>query len=226
MDYDRDGTNDIVGCGFDGFVEWFKGRGGTQFAGGVRLRDLNGNEIHDGSYWSDSERKWINEPNGQLLLQALAVDWDDDGDLDLLMVGRSGRLALRMNEGSAAQPAFSLNRLLVPVDGGPYNAGGGATPSSAYVDWDGDGLKDLVVCLISSRRVVWHKNTGNKGQPKFGRSEALLDFSAGDKPKTCNRLSVADYTGDGRLDLIIGGGFMIGDSKADSGAWIYVQKAP
>ncbi len=224
MDYDRDGKNDIVGCGFDGFIAWFRGLGGTDFAAGVRLRDRNGKEIHDGQYWGDAEKKWMDEPGSQLLLQALAIDWDDDGDLDILMAGRAGRLALRINEGTAAAPAFSSDRTPVLVDGKPYSAPGGSTPSPAFVDWDGDGLKDLVVCLVSAKQVVWYKNSGQRRQPRFDKQELLLDFHANNKPKACNRLSVADYNGDGRLDLIIGGGFYISDSSADSGAWIYLQK--
>lgn len=223
MDYDHDGTNDIVGCGFDGFIDWFKGLGGTRFAEGVRLRDKNGKEIHDGQYWGTAEKKWMYEKDSQLLLQALAVDWDGDGDLDILMVGRSGRLSLRINEGTSDTPAFSAERTPVLVDGKPYSAAQGSTPSSAFVDWDGDGLKDLVICLVSQKQVVWHRNIGQKTQPAFGKQEPLLDFRESNKPKTCNRLSVADYNGDGLLDLIIGGGFMIGDSVADSGAWIYLQ---
>jgi hypothetical protein len=224
VDYDKDGTNDIVGCGFDGFVEWFKGRGGSHFTAGGRLKDKNGKEIHDGQYWGTEEKKWMHEKDGQLLLQALLVDWDDDGDLDLLAAGRSGRLSLRLNEGSSAAPAFSPERTPVLVDGKPYSATGGSTPSPSFVDWDGDGLKDLVICLIAQKKVVWHKNIGRKGQPKFAGQELLLDFSSGGKPTACNRLSVADYDGDGLLDLIIGGGFYIGNSAADSGAWIYLQE--
>ena len=224
MDYDHDGTNDVVGCGFDGFIEWFRGQGGTRFASGIRLRDKNGKDIHDGQYWGDEEKKWMAEKDGQLLLHALLIDWDDDADLDILLAGRSGRLSLRINQGTATAPAFSPDRTPVLVEGKPYGAAGGSTPSPAFVDWDGDGLKDLVVCLVSPKKVVWHRNIGQKGQPRLGRQETLLDFRAGSKPQTCNRLSVADYNGDGLLDLIIGGGFYISNSEADSGAWIYLRE--
>ena len=224
MDYDHDGTNDIVGCGFNGFIEWFKGLGGTNFAAGVRLCDKNGKDIHDGQYWGVKENKWMKEKGSQLLIHAHLVDWDDDGDLDILMAGKAGRLSLRINEGSMESPAFSPERTAVPMEGRLYEEGGDATPSPAFVDWDGDGLKDLVVLRVAERKVLWHRNIGTKGRPRFGTGEQLLDFSRSGKPKECNRLSVADYNGDGRLDLIIGGGFYISESKADGGVWIYLQK--
>jgi hypothetical protein len=145
----------------------------------------------------------MQEQDGGHIIHALLVDWDDDGDLDILFGCNSGRLALRLNEGTRSAPAFSPDRTSVLVDGKPFGVPRGATPSPSFVDWDGDGLRDLVVGLIAEKRVIWHRNIGRKGQPKFGKQETILDLKTSDKPRAWNRLSVADYNGDGRLDALV-----------------------
>lgn len=48
-------------------------------------------------------------------------------------------------------------------------AGGHATP--AFHDWDGDGLKDLLVGQFEGGRLRLYKNQGRKGAPEFGEFE-------------------------------------------------------
>ena len=140
------------------------------------------------------------------------------------------QMTLRMNEGTRSAPLFSTNITPIMVEGKPHylelpQKQLPTSTSPAITDWDGDGLHDLLICLfIKENKVIWHRNIGKKGQPNFSKPEVLLDFSKTGKPKTCNRLDVEDFNNDGKLDLIIGGGYFISNSKKDSGAWIYLQK--
>jgi hypothetical protein len=49
-------------------------------------------------------------------------------------------------------------------DGKPLDVGQSAAP--LVVDWDGDGVQDLL-CGAERSRVVWYKNLGSNGQPKL-----------------------------------------------------------
>jgi hypothetical protein len=227
VDYDGDGVNDIFGCGFDGFVAVIKGRGKLDFAPAERLKDSDGKEINGGKYWCTKRKKWVSEGKGAHILEPRLVDWDTDGDLDLFIGGRQGELYVMLNKGTRGEPSFSPDRTPVLLQGSPHYESAdssNSSPSPAIVDWDGDGLLDLLICFGRRKEIVWHRNIGKKGQPDFDAADSLLDFSQTGKPKSSNRLSVADYNSDGKLDLIIGGGVYISQCKEDSGAWIYLQK--
>lgn len=99
-----------------------------------------------------------------------------------------------------------------------------ANPSAEFVDWDGDGLRDLVILYMGQKKVVWCKNVGAKGKPSFGPVQELFNFKASGKPGSCCRLDVQDFNADGKLDLIIGGGYYISGSKDDSGMWVFEQE--
>jgi len=224
VDFDKDGVNDLLVGAFGGYLNLVKGLGNGDYAQPVRLKDKTGKEIHGGQYWSDEKKKWMGGEDSTLMTQPRFVDWDDDGDLDVLLGGRNGQMSLYMNEGNAKQAAFSPKKTKIMVAGKPgfwMRPDLLQDPSPEYVDWDGDGLKDLVVLYIGAKRVIWCKNTGAKGKPSFAAPQQLLKFKT---PKTCCRLSVQDFNGDGKLDLIIGGGYYISGSKDVSGMWVFEQK--
>ena len=226
VDFDQDGINDLIVGAFGGYLNFVKGLGKGDYAQPVRLKDKNGKEIHGGQYWSDEEKKWVTPAESTLLIQPRLIDWDSDGDLDVLNGGRNGQISVYLNEGTAKKASFSPNKTKITVDGKPgFWERDGLTfnPSPEFVDWDGDGLRDLVILYMDAQKVVWAKNTGTKGKPSFTAPKPLLEFKAS-KPKTCCQLDVADYNGDGKLDLVIGGGYYIPNSKEDSGMWVFVQE--
>ena len=94
MDLDGDGVGDfLVGC-FQGYPHFLKGRADGNFEAAEWLKDRAGEGIHMGQYWGIKERKWMyisqvaGVPDDNILLNPELVDWDNDGDLDLLVGGQ------------------------------------------------------------------------------------------------------------------------------------------
>lgn len=142
------------------------------------------------------------------------VDWDDDGDFDLLIGAFNGELFLRTNVGSRTAPSFSPTSLRIDADGRPVKTVGHACPVAA--DWDGDGRFDLVLGSADGS-VVWHRNEGAAKTPKFGPARPLVAAKAKHKfltqylspgesptPGVRAQIAVEDYDGDGKLDLLLG----------------------
>lgn len=76
------------------------------------------------------------------------VDWDNDGKRDLIVGSASGEVALFPNIGSEANPRFGEPQPLISESSGfipndPVGPGKVSIPS--VVDYDGDGVLDLVI---------------------------------------------------------------------------------
>ncbi len=109
-------------------------------------------------------------------------DWNDDGVNDMLIGGGYGWPRIVINQGSNERPAFSEPQLIFS-EGNPirllrdeilssqhwHNMG---YPYPVFVDWDGDGLKDLVL-PNETNRIIWYKNIGTNKEPKFGPRQFL-----------------------------------------------------
>ena len=142
------------------------------------------------------------------------VDWEGDGDLDMLIGTFSGEIYLRENEGTRTKPVFTPESVCIQANGQPLKVNLHANPVIA--DWDGDGLWDLVVSS-SDGAVVWFKNEGTAKEPRFCPSQDLVPAKAKDKslvqylepgqavsPGVRAQICVTDYDADGRLDIVLG----------------------
>ena len=101
-----------------------------------------------------------------------AVDWDGDGDDDLISGNSAGYIAFIENLGGTptrwAAPRYlsaggKLIRELAGPNGsiqGPAEAKWGYSILSV-ADWDGDGLPDIVTNGIWGK-IVWYKNIGTR----------------------------------------------------------------
>jgi len=118
------------------------------------------------------------------LVTPVSVDWDDDGDEDLICGNTAGRIGLIENLDGGNPPAWSEPQLLA-ADGetiriqagnngsiqGPCEAKWGYT-SLSVADWDHDGLRDLVVNSIWGK-VVWYRNRGSTGSPTLAAAKPI-----------------------------------------------------
>ncbi len=108
------------------------------------------------------------------------VDWDSDGDYDLISGNTAGYIGFFENlSGSGVEEPVWAAPVLLEADQeviriqagpngsiqGPCEAKWGYTTLSV-ADWDHDGLKDLVVNSILGK-VIWYRNIGSAAAPRL-----------------------------------------------------------
>ena len=136
-DLDGDGKLDIVAGNFRGTFGFFKGEGGGKFS--------------PTSTWLMAGRSPMAvDSHGDPFL----VDWDGDGDLDLLSGSAAGGAYLFVNVGSKTAPEFGAKRTLLEPAGHrggviPFGDAHYVAPASDTRVWaadvDGDKKLDLLV---------------------------------------------------------------------------------
>lgn len=199
-DFDGDGDPDIITGEFvDGFT-WFENigtRGEPQFAAGRQLTNRRG-EI----------RMHLE------MIQPRCTDWDGDGRIDLIVGDEDGRVALMRNTGKVRKgmPQFDAP-VYFRQKADAVKFGALATPWS--FDWDGDGEDDIITGN-SSGEIAFIKNLGGGkswAEPvNFTVDGKVLRIMAGENGSIQGPaerkwgytvLSVADWDGDGKADLIV-----------------------
>ena len=189
--YDMNGDNvlDLLVGNSSGYI-WIYLNTGTNAAPvwgpGVRMADAaTGNLIDVGSYSSPE-----------------AVDYDADGDLDLLVGISSGVIYPFIRGGTAAQPTFTVGTILQTDAAANLDVGSYAAPF--VEDYDGDNDFDLVVGN-SSGRLVYVQNTGTNAAPIWAAGVNLLNSTGGTADiGSYSHIAKFDLSGDGTLDYLIG----------------------
>lgn len=207
MDFDADGIDDLISGSYDpGEIYLFRGEGKGKFKARETIIDKSGKPV-------------LRKPDQEIKVESFGswpamVDWDGDGDLDLLFGGYDGTLNLRVNEGTRRVPEFSTKTIVVAACGKPIQIPEGhCTPVIA--DWDGDGRWDIL-SGSDNGAVYWFRNIGRPRRPEFAAAVELLprhhgigyseflDTDEEPRPGIRSQIDVADYNGDGRLDLLVG----------------------
>jgi hypothetical protein len=208
VDFDGDGKLDLVSGSYDpGELYLFRGQGNGKFAAREVIRDRSGKPI-------------LKVPNQKDRVESFGtwmalVDWYDRGVLDVLVGTFEGTMFLRKNEGTRAKPQYATENEWVTVGDKRLRVPGGEHANPVIVDWDGDGLWDIVTGS-GEGGVYWYRNVGKRSQPRFAPPVALVPkhegngygevLDAGQEPKPGIRaqIAVVDYDGDGKLDLLVG----------------------
>lgn len=200
-DFDGDGDLDLL-CGefLDSFTyfENIGARSAPRYAAGRRLENA-GQQIR-----MDLE-----------MIVPVAIDWDGDGDLDLIVGDEDGRVAFIEHTGKVES---GLPRFLSPryFQQEAEDVKFGALVSPCSFDWDGDGDEDLI-CGNSAGYIALIENRDGGNPPSWGAPRLLqaddkvIRIQAGPNGSIqgpCEAkwgyttLSVADWNHDGLPDIV------------------------
>lgn len=226
VDFDADGKLDIVAGIFDGSPHLARGDG-KSWAAPEQILDRDGARIVMNQFWNFDSKQWdstkrcdgphCGDAEGHLT-SAIAFDVDGDGDFDLLLGDHStGRIMVRANEGTNAQPLFAAKNALLLADGKPTDVPGTVATLRLF-DWNSDGRLDLLAGSMGDPYgdgpgggVFVFANVGTGKAAEFGAMTTLIPPSpkgAIDEPSRPDvglYLDAADVDGDGDPDLIVGG---------------------
>jgi len=142
------------------------------------------------------------------------VDWDGDGDDDIVSGGEPGMIVLYENIGKdEAGPIFKPRRRL-HAEAKPIWVASGTDGSLAWgpaeqysdrtcsnvCDWDEDGDLDIVTAGYSGQ-VFWFENTGTRTKPVL-KGIRPVDEAGGLWLLQRSRPGCVDWNGDGKMDLV------------------------
>ena len=193
MDWNNDSVADIVAGDTNGRVKVFLGRNpphGHSLDRGVFIRD-GGMDLNVGRRAAPD-----------------VFDWNGDGRKDLIVGNMDGKILIYLNRGTDDSPSFDGFEYLM-AGGEVFDAGTRSAPR--VLDWNGDGLPDLLVGEMEGH-VYFLINRGTHTRPYFrnfgklmlGNGKLLRFPDASGAPRS--RLFVTDWNNDGMADMLVGGG--------------------
>ncbi len=207
VDMNGDGLEDILSGSYAGDAPQPEGQEGHI----VAVTDENGDSASeifvyyrqpDGSF---ADRVAIGMSHTHAA--ASPVDWDGDGDFDIVTAARGtsgeniGNINLHENTGTPTEPVLAAPVVLVGRTPGHF------ITSAEACDWDGDGRLDLVAGTEYGK-ILWFRNTGTGADHEFAEGIVLTpeEEDGGGLGSTRLAIYITDWDGDGIQD-VIGGDF-------------------
>ncbi|CAE8640100.1 unnamed protein product [Polarella glacialis] len=177
VDWDGDGDIDLLASNSDGRIQFFE-----RSANASLIERTGSSNPFDGI-----DVGWNAAP--------CAVDWDEDGDIDLLVGNQDGRIFFF--ERTADAKLIGRTGSSNPFDG--INAGDNASPFA--VDWDGDGDIDLLASSNSDGRIQFLERSADAWLTyQTGNFNPFVGIDVGWGAQPC----AVDWDGDGDIDLLVG----------------------
>jgi hypothetical protein len=208
-DYDNDGKRDLlVGAGHDGTVWLYRN---TNTDAKPVLVSMGQLKVGQGS---NATLLTVGTRSSQCV-----QDWDEDGLPDLIIGAGDGYVSFFKNTNSVSNPVYApgvhlqANGVDMRFNTNQATGATDTTPRSVprVQDWDGDGIKDLVVS--SDTGVYWCRNTNNNASPQFqppvalqapNASGVLASIITGPVPGSRMRVCPVDWNSDGVCDVLMG----------------------
>jgi hypothetical protein len=212
VDIDGDGHLDILSGSYSrmdkdmaGLFQVLYGNGDGTFRKAEVLKGTDGQPLIIPAQGDDKLTE-------KICTRPFAVDWDGDGNLDLVVGNFAGTFYWFKGLGKGK---FLPKPEQIMADGVPLRLPG-AHSDPFVIDLDGDGSLDLV-SGCSNGGVYWARNKAPKGKmpdlepfrplippPSPAKSGHILRESDLTGPTHATRVWVADVNGDGKLDLLVG----------------------
>jgi len=232
VDWNKDGKKDLIAGDTKGQVTLFLNTGTPEkpeLAKGVPI-ESDGKPItaKQTTYKIVKDQAVVDKetpgsnPLADIYSKIHVADWNGDG-LDDLLVGHENTLILYRNIGTATEP-----KLAAPVKIESPDGAWPSRPSPYVVDWDGDGVQDLLVGVEGMgpkvKGVLFFRNGGTNKEPKLEPGRPLKLEGEGFDQGYRLRLAVTDWNNDGKLDLLVGNFYSGSDRKSGGNVWLFLRQ--
>jgi hypothetical protein len=214
VDWDNDGKLDILsGCYWtedadSGHMQILRGVDKLNFEESTALLSVAGTPLENFERKEDGDapKSMDEDQKKNICIEQHAVDYDGDGDLDLIVGCFSNKFFLYENIGSSEE-----NKLVEkPIEMNLVSPDNHASPH--LVDFDGDGDLDFLTGGVSGGAYI-AVNDGTKQKPSYGKFKTLLEKC--ESPDGAQRLEsltvgrstrvwATDFNSDGLMDLLVG----------------------
>lgn len=227
VDVDVDGYDDIISGQYNpGLISWWRGSAEglqpRQYIDQLYLKEGNNGK---GRGTSDDPSSPTSVSYWNYTTARLA-DFNGDGLLDLF-VGGTGGYRVALNIGTKEKPKFGKREYLYHLDGSilhttrdpevdinkrfvPYEVCGDGKTMLTPVDWDGDGILDILATVSYTKPgqdgIYFFRGVQTQDGLRFEQARPLVVAKDGGKlfPGTCPQIYVCDYNNDGVNDLLLG----------------------